>query len=244
MEFLIIFNDFLPTLMAKTFFILFCSLLLTTTGAMIVIQYFRNAYATKASFVKVKKNKYGETDLIVDSGYIHKIFWPTLIVNIISFIALLIFQSSFPANMFLMGLFTFAEGILLGIILINIDENLAVKVALLTAFATCIAGSIGLYSSIDFSFLGVFLFFALLALLGIQIVRIFVSIQGTSRKLIALFGIVIFIGYLLYDFNNLKKAKSLEYLNNWPTALDTSVSIYLDIINLFLYILDLFSDAR
>ena len=81
-----------------------------------------------------------------------------------------------------------------------------------------------MYSGIDFSFLGKFLFF------------------GSGLTLVLLIGILIFIGYLLYDFNNLDKAKNIAKLNNWNTALDFSVNIYLDIINLFLQILDLLSD--
>ena len=90
-----------------------------------------------------------------------------------------------------------------------------------------------MYSGIDFSFLGRFLFFALLGLILVSIVRLFVSIKGFHRKVIAAVGILIFIGYLLYDFNNLDKAKNIAKLNNRNTALDFSVSIYLDIINLF-----------
>ena len=145
-------------------------------------------------------------------------------------------------NFFLMSLFTFTDGITIGIVLLSIDENIGVKVTALTAIATLLTSLIGMYSGIDFSFLGRFLFFALLGLILVSIVRLFVSIKGFHRKVIAAIGILIFIGYLLYDFNNLDKAKNIAKLNNWNTALDFSVSIYLDIINLFLQILDLLSD--
>jgi len=40
----------------------------------------------------------------------------------------------------------------------------------------------------------------------------------------------------------LKSSKKLTNFNNWNTALDCSIDIYLDIINLFLQLLDLLSD--
>ena len=47
-------------------------------------------------------------------------------------------------------------------------------------------------------------------------------------------GAVIFTLYLLYDFNRLEKMKADE---SWGSAIEIAVSIYLDIINLFLDLL-------
>lgn len=190
----------------------------------------------------LKKNEHGQLDLEVSPQLIKKIFWPALIINIITFVILLFCKNMIPLNFFLMSLFTFTDGITIGILLLSINENIGVKVTALTAIATLLTSLVGMYSGIDFSFLGKFLFFALIGLIIVSIIRIFVSIKGFHRKIIAAVGILIFIGYLLYDFNNLDKAKNIAKLNNWNTALDFSVNIYLDIINLFLQILDLLSD--
>ncbi len=231
-----------PTLMSKTFFILSLSLVLCYAGAQLVIIYFRRAYRQGAKFVTAKINKYGQEDLVVEPKLLAKIFWPALIINILCFVGLMFTRYAFPLNMLMMGLFTFTDGITLGVVLISIDENLAIRVAWLTAIATLLAGTIGLYSKVDFSFLSGILFWALIALLIVSIFRIFVAVKGTARRIIAFFGILIFIGYLLYDFNKIKKLKNLANLNNWNTAWDSSISIYLDIINLFLQFLDLLSD--
>lgn len=231
-----------PTLMSKTFFILSLSLTLCYVGAYLVISYFRKAYKQGAKFITTKLNKYGQQDLVVDPNLLKKIFWPALIINILCFIGLMFMRNSFPLNMVMMGLFTLTDGITLGIVLISIDENLAIKVAWLTAIITLFAGSIGLYSKIDFTFLSGILFWSLIALIIVTFFRIFISIKGTTRKVIASIGILIFVGYLLYDFNNIKKLKKLTNFNNWNTALDCSIDIYLDIINLFLQLLDLLSE--
>ena len=231
-----------PTLMSKTFFILSISLTLCYVGAQLVLSYFRKAFRDGKKFVTAKTDKHGEQDLVVDEKLLTKLFWPALIINILCFIGLMLTRDIFPLNMIMMGLFTFTDGITLGIVLISINENLAIKVAWLTAIITLFAGTIGLYSKIDFSFLGGLLFWALIGLIIVTFSRIFVTIRGTSRKVIAFIGILIFVGYLLYDFNKIKKLKNLATFNNWNTALDSSIDIYLDIINLFLQLLDLLSD--
>ncbi len=231
-----------PTLMSKTFFILSISLTLCYVGAQLVLSYFRKAFRDGKKFVTAKTDKHGEQDLVVDEKLLTKLFWPALIINILCFIGLMLTRDIFPLNMIMMGLFTFTDGITLGIVLISINENLAIKVAWLTAIITLFAGTIGLYSKIDFSFLGGLLFWALIGLIIVTFSRIFVTIRGTSRKVIAFIGILIFVGYLLYDFNKIKKLKNLAAFNNWNTALDSSIDIYLDIINLFLQLLDLLSD--
>ncbi|MBR5304591.1 MAG: Bax inhibitor-1 family protein [Candidatus Gastranaerophilales bacterium] len=230
------------TLLSKTLFILAISLGFCFLGALGVVNYFRRAYEKGASYVIAETNEQGQLDLKVSPDLIVKIFWPALILNIITFIVLMFYQNVAPLNFFLMSLLTFTDGITIGIVLLCIDENIGIKVTALTAIATLLTSLIGMYSGIDFSFLGKFLFFALLGLIIISIIRIFVSIKGFHRKVIASIGILIFIGYLLYDFNNLDKAKNIAKLNNWNTALDFSVNIYLDIINLFMQILDLLSD--
>jgi len=58
----------------------------------------------------------------------------------------------------------------------------------------------------------------------------------------AFFGVIIFTGYLLYDFNRLAKLEEQVGANTWTVAMEMSINIYLDIINLFLYLLDLLSE--
>ena len=48
-------------------------------------------------------------------------------------------------------------------------------------------------------------------------------------------GIVIFVLYLVYDFDRLEKANASGDAS-WETAVDIAVSLYLDIINLFMEI--------
>jgi FtsH-binding integral membrane protein len=80
------------------------------------------------------------------------------------------------------------------------------------------------------------LFWALLALLVFGIVAIFVSIPG-SNLIWSIAGLVIFGGYTVLDFNRLRRAGQ-------ESAAPIAASIFLDVLNIFLFFLQLFGGGR
>jgi FtsH-binding integral membrane protein len=76
---------------------------------------------------------------------------------------------------------------------------------------------------------GLFLFYALLALIILKLMSIFGSELAPAKKLLYGAGIAIFALYVLYDTNNILKRASY-YNGDFITA---SMDYYLDIINLF-----------
>lgn len=119
-------------------------------------------------------------------------------------------------------------------------HNIVFQALLATAMAVFATSGIVFFTNIDFSFLQGFLFIALiiLILMGIGNAIFFKSRIFSIVK--AYFGVMIFTLYLLYDFNQLEKMANDE---TWGAAVNIAVSIYLDIINLFLYILEILSDS-
>ena len=85
----------------------------------------------------------------------------------------------------------------------------------------------------DLSFLYRFLFWALLLLIVAGIVLIFVHIPA-AYTVYAVVGLVIFGGYTVVDFNRLRRAGNEE-------AIPLAAGIFLDILNIFLLFLRLFS---
>src|SRR5690606_3424995 len=102
--------------------------------------------------------------------------------------------------------------------LIAVDENLGTTVLAITASVTFITALIGLYSGINFSFMGKFLLIALIGLIAINILRLFIKISGTKRKIIAIFEVVLFTFYLIYDFNRITRSE-----NNWYEAMNIAI---------------------
>ncbi len=95
-------------------------------------------------------------------------------------------------------------------------------------------------TSIDFSIYGGFLLIALIILIIMGLVNIFIYRSKIFSLIRVYFGVIIFMGYLLYDFSVLTNR---AWDDSRATAINISVNIYLDIINLFLYILDILGSS-
>ncbi|VAH84995.1 unnamed protein product [Triticum turgidum subsp. durum] len=86
----------------------------------------------------------------------------------------------------------------------------------------------------DFSFLGPFLFASLVMLLVFGFIQILFPLGKLSHMIYGALAALIFSGYIVYDTGNIIKRYTYdEYV--WA-----AVSLYLDIINLFLALLTLF----
>lgn len=92
----------------------------------------------------------------------------------------------------------------------------------------------------DFSFLGLGLFVALLGLIVMSLLNRFFFKSPLVRLIGSYIGAVVFSLYLLYDFNRLEEAVALGD-TSWETAINIGIGIYLDIINLFMDLLDILS---
>ena len=206
--------------MSKTFIILTFSLTLAWFGCMFAARLYDRALQMQ-DYPAVKKYT----------------VW-ALIANIGAFILLMFMRGLFPLNMLLMGLFTASSGFSLGVYVAAYKDT-AQKALALTVLTTFLTGLIAMYSGLDFAWLGKFLFIGLIVIVIFSIIRIFARIRG--QRFMAVLGVFVFTGYLLFDFNRLAKVKAVAAANNWETALDFAISIYLDIINLFISLMNLMS---
>ena len=77
-------------------------------------------------------------------------------------------------------------------------------------------------------------FWALLALIVFGIVLIFVNIPG-GELIYSVLGLVIFAGYTMFDFQRLRQSRDIR------SAPLLAASIFLDILNVFLFFLQIFS---
>ena len=121
-------------------------------------------------------------------------------------------------------------------------QNVVFQAMVGTTLAVIIAGTIVAFIPTDFSFLGIFLWIALLALIVVEILNAFVFKSERRRVLYSYCGVVIFSLYLIYDFNYLEKAIAAGD-NSWGTAVNIAVNLYLDIINLFIDLLEILASS-
>jgi modulator of FtsH protease len=80
------------------------------------------------------------------------------------------------------------------------------------------------------------LFWALLGLIGVGIVLFFVSIPG-ENIIWSVLGLALFAAYTMFDFNRLRRA-------GIGSAVPIAASIFLDVVNVFLFFLSLFGGGR
>jgi uncharacterized protein len=97
-------------------------------------------------------------------------------------------------------------------------------------------GAFGYATRRDLSSWARTLFWALIALIAFGIVAIFVSIPH-ENLIYAIAGLVIFGGYTIFDFNRLRRA-------GVESAVPIAASIFLDVFNVFLFMLQLFGGTR
>ena len=208
------------TLMSKTFIILTASLTVAWLACLFAARLFNRALQMQ-DYSKVKKYN----------------IW-ALLVFIGSFLLMMFMRTAFPLNMLLMALFTASSGFTLGVYFIAHNDT-AQKALGITVLTTLLTGLVATYSGLDFAWMGKFLFIGVIVLVIYYIIRIFVRIRG--NRFMGGLGVLIFTGYLLFDFNRLAKLKAIADANNWDTALNFAISIYLDIINLFISLMNLMS---
>jgi len=106
-----------------------------------------------------------------------------------------------------------------------------------TALFIAAFGSAGYATRRDLSGLARTLFWALLALIVFGIVAIFVNIPGAALTYSVL-GLVIFAGFTMFDFQRLRRSKDIT------EAPLLAASIFLDVLNVFLFLLTIFTGGK
>ncbi|NOU67473.1 BAX inhibitor (BI)-1/YccA family protein [Paenibacillus sp. LMG 31461] len=131
--------------------------------------------------------------------------------------------------------FTAISGVTLYPVIMAYGGQLGASVVSGAFFATAaIFGSLAFYahrSQRDFSFLGGFLFAGTIGLVLMSVLGMFLHFGSMMNLVWSMVGILIFSGWVLYDVAQYRNGVAAEAV---PLA---ALNIYLDFINLFLYIL-------
>lgn len=99
----------------------------------------------------------------------------------------------------------------------------------------------GYFTKKDLSGLGSFLFVGLIAIIIASIVNIFIG-STVMQMVISAIAIIIFLGLTAYDTQQIRQEVSME--NNGIAEIRGALTLYLDFINLFLSLLQLFGDKK
>jgi FtsH-binding integral membrane protein len=99
----------------------------------------------------------------------------------------------------------------------------------------------GYFTKSDLTKMGSYMMMALFGLIIVSLVNIFVHSSGLEW-IISIAGVAIFIGLTAWDTQNVKKlaAMNLDPAMTDKLATLSALNLYLDFINLFIYLLRLF----
>jgi FtsH-binding integral membrane protein len=147
---------------------------------------------------------------------------------------------SFPANIGLVGLFAFAEGVFLSPLLFIYGQRqpgIIGQAAVLTGSTFAVLTLYATVSRRDFSAWGGFFTVGLWVLLGAMVLNIFFH-SPFAELWIAAIGVLVMSGLLIFDTWRLRNVFGPD---DYVVA---AVSIYLDLLNLFLFTLRLLGGGR
>ena len=122
-------------------------------------------------------------------------------------------------------------------------QNVVFQAMISTCVAVFLTLLVVYVSPYDFSLLGLILFISLLAFIIMRILNTYIFKSAKQMLYQSYAGVVIFVLYLIYDFDRLEKANANGDAS-WDTAINIAVSLYLDIINLFIELLIAMSENQ
>lgn len=176
------------------------------------------------------------------------LFWGLIIGEfaLVMIISARIDKMSFSTSLLLFLLYSLVNGLTLSVIFAAYTKESVATTFFVTAGTFGIMSLIGYFTKKDLSKLGGILFMLLIGLIIATVVNIFLA-NSTMYWIITYAGVLIFVGLTIYDTNKIKAM--LEYhqgdeVITQKIALMGALTLYLDFINLFLYLLRILGDRK
>ncbi|XP_047330529.1 BI1-like protein [Impatiens glandulifera] len=145
-----------------------------------------------------------------------------------------VYQQKHPINLVILGGFTLSLSLTVGMSCANTEGRIVLEALILTSAVVFSLTGYTFWAAKkgkDFSYMGPILFTSLFVLVLTGFIQMFFPLGSTSTAIYGAISAIIFSGYIVYDTDNLIKRFTYdEYI--WA-----SVTLYLDILNLFLAIL-------
>lgn len=176
------------------------------------------------------------------------LFWGLIIAEfvLVMVISARILKMSFSSAFMLFMLYSVINGLTLSVIFALYTKASVASTFFVTAGTFGVMSLIGFVTKKDLSKLGGILFMLLIGLIIATVVNIFWA-NDTLYWVTTYAGVLIFVGLTVYDTNKIKRMLECSYGENEVTqkiALMGALTLYLDFINLFLYLLRILGDRK
>ena len=177
------------------------------------------------------------------------LFWGMIIAELalVWTVSARIHRLSLTTATLLFVLYSVLNGATLSLIFAIYTMNSIASVFFITAGTFAVMSLVGYFTKADLSSLGKILFMALIGLLIATVVNVFLLKDTGFGLILSYVGVLIFVGLTAYDTQKIKRmlveaddvSESAQKI-----ALMGSLALYLDFINLFLYLLRIFGGNR
>ncbi|MDA1060633.1 MAG: Bax inhibitor-1/YccA family protein [bacterium] len=169
------------------------------------------------------------------------LMWAFFIVELAIIFTSRMWSQKIPLNRFMFATFAFITGItiapLLAVVAASPGGAVMISKALMaTGLMFSATALIGWTTKVDLSGMRGFLMIGLIGLIVVGIMGFFIPWSNKMEMVYSGIGVLIFSGFTMYDFQKIKKYPQDRYI-------EAALSLYLDIFNLFLFILR-FMNAR
>ncbi len=170
------------------------------------------------------------------------LFGAEIAIVIISNIALK--KNNVVLSATLLTAYSFINGATLGIVCMAYVETSVIKVFVITAVMFAITAFYGLVCKKDLSSVGSLCFMGLIGLILVGVINIFLN-SDTLGFVASFIGVAVFVGLTAYDTQKIKEKTAFADASNITAlSMNGAFELYLDFINLFLYLLRIFGKRR
>ncbi len=168
-------------------------------------------------------------------------------LGLVYYLSSRIFRMSFATAGLLFAVYSIVNGVTLSLIFLIFKIGSIVSTFFITAGTFGAMAVVGSFLKKDLSFIGRFALMALIGLIIAGVVNMFMRSEGFSF-IIAIIGVLVFTALTAYDAQKMKNLIAENGYevneNTQKLALIGALELYLDFVNLFLYLLRLLGSRR
>ena len=152
-------------------------------------------------------------------------------------------KMNFTTSLICYALYSLLTGFTVAVLFAMFEGGSIISIFLVTAVVFAIFGFIGSKLKTPLNKFGAFLIIGLIALVILELINVFL-LNNTLEMVLCVIGIVIFIGFIMFDFNRIQAYVDQGTGFDNTLALHFAFELYLDFINTFIKLLQLFGKRR
>ena len=190
------------------------------------------------------------SEVLMQSVYDSRgVFWALLLaeLGLVYGISRFIDRLSLTTATLLFILYSALNGATLSVIFLAYSADVITKVFFITAGTFGVMAAFGYFTKTDLTGLGKLLIMALVGIIIASLVNLLLLKSSSFDLILSYIGVLVFVGLTAYDSQKIKRMLAqAEDMGEGAqkTALMGSLTLYLDFINLFLYLLRIFGRER